>query len=85
MSLAKPPPIWSTCGSKVNKAVIQARMLSGRYPTDKLSRHWTDNKAGVCKLPFCTGVDIGSLEHILLFCPGLKEARSNVTKLAIKI
>ena len=37
MFLKKPQPIWSTCGSnplEVHIAVVQARMLSGRYPTD---------------------------------------------------
>ena len=42
MSLTRPHPIWSTCGSnpyEINKAVVQARMLSGRYVTDQLARH----------------------------------------------
>ena len=88
MSLARPHPIWSTCVSdpfEVHKAVVQARMLSGRYPTDQLTRHWTENQAGLCKLSTCTGMDNGSLEHILLFCPALNEARNNVAKLALDL
>ena len=63
MSLTTPHLIWLTCGSnpyEVHKAVIQAKMVSGRYVTDKLSRHWTQNKAGICSIPTCTGQDIGS-------------------------
>ena len=39
MSLAKPHPIWVSCGSnpfECHKAVTAARMLSGRYFTDNL-------------------------------------------------
>ena len=63
MSLSHPHLIWTTCGSnsfEVNKAVVQAKMLSGRYVTDKLSRHWSQNKSGICSLPGCTGQAIGS-------------------------
>ena len=88
MSLCKPHLIWTTCGSnpyEINKAVIQARMLSGRYVTDQLSRHWTDNKTGVCSLPTCTGQEIGSLEHLLLFCPALSETRIRVIGLCLSV
>ena len=74
MSLVKPHPIWTSCGSnpfEVNKAVIQARMLSGRYITDQLARHWTSNSAGFCTLPNCSMNTYGSLEHLLLVCPAL--------------
>ena len=43
MSLAKPHPIWWTAGSnpyEVAKALIQCRMLSGRYRTCQLTSHW---------------------------------------------
>jgi hypothetical protein len=84
MSLTTPHLIWSTCGSnpyEVHKAVIQAKMLSGRYVTDKLSRYWTQNKAGICSIPTCTGQDIGSLEHLLLFCPAFSDARERMVEL----
>ena len=76
MSLTKPHTIWLSCGSnpyETHKAVIQAKMLSGRYVTDQLSRHWTSNKDGICTIPGCSGTDIGTLEHLLLFCPSLAE------------
>ena len=55
MSLRSPHPLWTTAGSnsfEVSKAIVQAQMLSGRYPTDYLSRHWT-NRDGSCSLPSC--------------------------------
>ena len=70
---------------EVHKAVTQARMLSGRYVTDQLSRHWTKNSSGLCSLPGCSGQDVGSLEHILLLCPALSEARLRVIELCRKV
>ena len=54
-----PHPIWSSAGSspaKVAMATIQAKMLSGRYRTEKLCRHWSKNKNGFCLLlsPSCS-------------------------------
>ena len=88
MSLTRPHPLWSTCGSnpfEIHKAVTQAKMLSGRYVTDQLSRHWTKNKSGACLIPGCSGQHIGSLEHLLLFCPALAEARSGIIKLCVAV
>ena len=59
MSLTKPHPIWTSCGQntfEVQKAVTASRMLSGRYLTDLLQSHWTQNKAGTCLLPTCSPV-----------------------------
>ena len=84
MSLSSPHPIWTTAGSnsfEVSKAVIQARMLSGRYPTDSLSQHWTD-KDGSCSLITCKGNNVpGTLDHLLLTCPSLAQCRKNLVKL----
>ena len=58
ISLVKPHPIWTTCGSnpiEVNKAVTQARLLSGRYCTDQLARHWSKNREVICLLTGCSG------------------------------
>ena len=50
-------------------------MLSGRYRTDRLARHWSKtNPSGCCTLPGCTGKEIGDL----LYCPALEVARSNL-------
>ena len=92
MSLTKPHPIWSSCGSnpfECHKAVTVARMLSGRYLTDNLQRHWTpDNKEGFCLLPACQGQNsksLGTLEHLLLFCPALSHTRVKLLDLLLKI
>ena len=70
MSLRYPHPLWLSAGSnpfECRKAVIAARMLSGRYPTDRLCRHWSQNKDGYCQLPACAPTKSpGSLEHLLL-------------------
>ena len=83
MSLSSPHPIWTCANSpyEVSKAVVASRMLSGRYRTDRLSRHWTsDNPDGLCRLPGCTNQE-GNLTHILLYCPALSHSRANMIKL----
>ena len=80
MSLSTPHPLWTSAGSpfEVSKAVVSARMLSGRYRTDRLARHWTpSNPNGLCRLPGCEGHE-GTLQHILLQCSALTEARLKV-------
>ena len=83
MSLSSPHPLWTTAKSpfEVNKAVVTARMLSGRYRTDRLMRHWSrSNPEGRCRLPGCRGRQ-GSLQHILLHCPALADARAKCISL----
>ena len=85
-SLAKPHPIWSTAGNnpyEVQKATCQAQMLSGRYRTCWLSRHWSSDKSGFCSLPSCCSDHgtPGTLSHILLDCVDLAPARSRCFKL----
>ena len=83
MSLSSPHPIWTSSGSpyEVGKAVIAARMLSGRYRTDILSKHWTrDNPEGNCRLPGCSNQE-GNLDHILLRCPALAASRARMISL----
>ena len=74
MSLCQPHPIWTTTGSfpfDVKKATVQARMLSGRYRTCWLRRHWSEDSTGHCQVPGCTGQP-GTLQHIATGeCPGL--------------
>ena len=88
MSLTKPHPIWTACGSnpfECHKAVIASRMLSGKYLTDRLQRHWTQNKSGKCLLPNCLPASDGSLEHLLLHCSALSHTRSKLLSLCVKI
>ena len=81
MSLLHPHPIITSCESnpwETNKAVIQCRLLSGRYNTDWLRRHWTpDNKEGFCSL--CPGKSIpGTIEHFLTSCFALDTKRNEL-------
>ena len=88
MSLTCPHPLWTSCGSnpfEIHKAVTQAKMLSGTYVTDKLSRHWSNNPNGFCSIPGCTGNTLGSIEHLLLSCPALQESRVKLDNLALKV
>ena len=42
MSLSKTHPLWTSCSNNsydVSRAVVQARILSGRYKTDRLTRY----------------------------------------------
>ena len=77
MSLCKPHPIWTSAGSspyEVRKATIQARMLSGRYRTCWLRRHWSGDQSGTCQIPGCSG-EPGTLRHLATGeCPGLATA-----------
>ena len=55
-SLAKPHPVFTSAGSspyEVEKSKVQARMLSGRYRTERLRRHWSQNRDSFCLLPTC--------------------------------
>jgi hypothetical protein len=74
MSLCHPHPIWTSAGSspyEVKKATVQARMLSGRYRTCWLRRHWSGDQSGNCKVPGCTDMP-GTLQHLATGeCPGL--------------
>ena len=88
MSLTAPHPLWTTCGSnsiEINKAVVQARMLSGRYQTHNLAGHWTNNPDGLCLTPGCSPQEKGTLEHFLLLCSPLEHPRLNVIDLASKV
>ena len=57
-------------------------MLSGRYRTCWLARHWSDNSTGNCSLPTCRlDPTPGTLSHILTECRDLKPARQRVLSL----
>ena len=84
-SLTRPHPIWSSAGSnpyEVEKACCQAKMLSGRYRTCLLSRHWSGDSSGCCSLPTCRlDPTPGTLPHILTECVDLAPARQRVISL----
>ena len=80
MSLLSPHPLWSTCGSnpyEICKAIVQAKMLSGRYRTDQLLRHFIKTD-GACSI--CNDNTLGSIKHLLLLCPALNETRARLMK-----
>ena len=57
-------------------------MLSGRYRTCWLTRHWSDNPTGNCSLPTCRlNPTPGTLSHILTECKDLLPARKRVFSL----
>ncbi len=80
MSLSRPSPLWGSCGSsqyEVRKATVQVRMLSGRYRTCWLRRHWAGDESGHCRVPGCTGSMPGTLAHMVTGeCPGLASAKA---------
>ena len=55
-------------------------MLSGRYRTEYLARHWSSNKEGYCLGPQCYQI-CESLEHILLWCPSYSSTRKKLVTL----
>ena len=81
-SLNSPHPLTWTAGSnphEVHKAVVQAKMLSGRYQTAALTSHWS-NRSSHCQAPCCFQVD-ETLEHILVMCPYYTETRQKLVRL----
>ena len=82
MSLARPHAIWWTAGAnpyEVAKAVIQCRMLSGRYRTFKLSSNWSESRDACCLAPSCV-LQSESLEHILIHCPAYSTTRDGLVR-----
>ena len=85
-SLTSPHPItWTPASNpyEVTKAVVQAKMLSGRYRTAKLTSHWT-NRGSDCQAPGCNGAT-ETLEHILVSCPYYADTRQRLMNLWISI
>ena len=86
MSLTSPHPVWTTCGSspsKIAMASIQARMISGRYRSESLCKHWSKNKDGFCQLsPSCANT-VEDIPHILTSCSGLSTIRDKLIKFTL--
>ena len=81
MSLSRPHPLFTTCGSnsyEICKCLVQARMLSGRYRSDRLVRHFYPGSDGNCSL--CPENVPGDLDHILTWCVSLREVRRLLTE-----
>ena len=88
MSLTSPHPIWTSAGSSpyhVTMSTVQADMISGRYRTELLCKHWSSNKNGFCQLPSCQGLQIPEdLDHILAGCGSLQPTRLNLLDFTYK-
>ena len=52
-------------------------MTSGRFRTEHLSRHWSDNPRGYCQADTCHETT-GDLEHLLVHCPALLADRERL-------
>ena len=77
ISLTRPHPIWWSAGCNpygISKAVIQSRMLSGRYR--QLTSNWSA-VTSCCPSSSCI-TEVETLEHILLYCPEYELSRSHV-------
>ena len=64
----------------MSKAVIQARLLSGKYRFERFKRHYSnDNPEGLCSLNMCQGVNAheGNIESFFLNCISLEKARDD--------
>ena len=82
MSLSSPHPIWTTAGPspyQVCMSTIQAIMLSGRYRTELLCSHWSQNKSGYCIAPSCKSQGkVVYLHHILASFRSLDPTRQKL-------
>lgn len=87
MSLSTPHPLWTSAGpssSKVAMASVQAQMLSGRYRTEGLCRHWSlKNKEGHCLLSTACSNTVEDIPHILLHCVALQDIRAKLSLFTI--
>ena len=82
-SLLQPHQIWtSSAGNSFEccKSTILARMISGRYRTEMMSRFWTANSSGFCLAATCHQ-EQGTLEHLLISCPALEHTRHGLHSL----
>ena len=73
MSLTKPHPMlqYADNSYKVNKITTVLRMLSGRFRSGSLLRHFSSNISGICEL--CQ-TELEDLPHILIpRCPKLHQ------------
>ena len=83
LSLQKPSSLWLSAGSnsfECSKSLIVGKMVSGRYRSDYLCRHWTPaNRKGYCLADTCNEV-VGDLVHMLVVCPALQSVRKRLVK-----
>ena len=81
-SLIHPHPIiWTPRANphEVSKALIQLKMLSGRYRIAALTKHWSSDKSGCCPAPECPETE--TLQHLLLDCHFYNQTRLKLRRL----
>ena len=79
-SLTRPHYMWSMAASnpfECSKSSVLAKLVSGRYRSDMLCRHWSKNRNGFCRAPSCSSTP-GTMEHILVTCPALSITRERL-------
>ena len=64
---------------EVAKAIIQLRMLTGRYRVAMLTRHWSSCRSDSCPASDCQEDE--TLEHLLVFCKSYDNARLKLRSL----
>ena len=78
--LGRPHLIWEFAQHhpfEVSKAIIVARLMSGRYRTDQMRRHWTQNKEGFCLAPTCQNV-AGDIPHMFVSYPAIRSIKQRI-------
>ena len=88
LGLTRCHPMFIFCGSstwEVEKVLLQARLLSGRFCIEALSGHWVSwNKDGLCTLPEGWNTPDkhkGTVEEFLLSCSSLSPTRRSLSPL----
>ena len=79
-SLTRPHYMWSLTARNTfesTKSSVLAKMASGRYRTEMLTRYWSNNRGGYCRAPSCVSTP-GTLEHLLAACPALSQTREKL-------
>ena len=80
MSLSSPHPIWVTAASSPTKVVmasIQSLLISGRYRTQSLCSHWSENNSGICKLSETCQIE-EDITHFIQHCSALNNTREKL-------
>ena len=85
-TLTKPHQMWISAGNnpfEVSKTIVLARMVSGRYRTESVTRFWSGNAQGFCTAPTCKEIK-GDLCHLLVYCRALQQTRETLFKMFLE-
>ena len=56
------------------------QLLSGRYRTEALTKHWSANKSGYCQSSTCYSV-VETVEHVLIHCRAYNDFKKQLYSL----